>query len=302
MDGNNKMTAFMCNFLIAGVGKSGTSSLHAFLDSHPEICMSSTKEPHFFSIDEHWAKGADAHNNLFSRQKPQAIVFGESSTTYFASEVAMHRIKSSLNTPKIVLVLRDPVDRVVSHYRWMFALGLEDRPILRAVEESGFEFNPNVSIRGNYKSYIEFSLYSKWVPMWIEHFGADNVALVMTDDLKHKRRLVFDECCRFLGVSNFAGELPKDQNQTESVTNRSEKRVGKIIRTSTPRSVRRALIKLGPTFGGMWNALFINEVRIVPPQISGQERDAIAKILAKETDYYSLIRSQRAEHDVSEAE
>jgi hypothetical protein len=91
------MSTLKCNLILAGVGKSGTSSLHAYLDAHPEICMSSAKEPHFFSIDSQWEKGAMFHNDLFLAAKPQATIFDESSTTYFISSSAMERIKQSLD-------------------------------------------------------------------------------------------------------------------------------------------------------------------------------------------------------------
>ncbi|MEA3642075.1 MAG: hypothetical protein VBE63_19355, partial [Lamprobacter sp.] len=117
----------LCNLVVPGFPKSGTSSLHEYLDLHPQINMSRHKESHFFAIEKHWNKGWDYHNSLFNISKDYSY-YGESSTIYCISEKSIERIQSSLKSPKFIFLLRHPVQRVLSHYRWLCALGLERRP------------------------------------------------------------------------------------------------------------------------------------------------------------------------------
>ena len=74
------MTAeYLCNLVVPGAAKSGTSSLHEALNKHPEICMSEIKEPHYFCRLGKYAQGSSYHNSLFTAEET-AKFFGESST------------------------------------------------------------------------------------------------------------------------------------------------------------------------------------------------------------------------------
>lgn len=285
------MSDFRCNLVIPGAAKSGTSSLHAFLNVHPEICMSSRKEPHFFSIDSHWEGGVASHNLLFKDCKQRAVVFGESSTTYFISDVAIGRIRESLNAPKVIIVLRDPVERTISHYRWMFALGLENRSILHAIEESGHGFNPNIAISSCYMSYLEFSMYTKWVPMWQDAVGFNNVLLINSSDLRFSPRKVIESCCSFLGVSDFSFEFPSNRNETKDVI--AEYKLlplGRCINKCIPDKIRpavRAIIH--PILLKLWKKFCATGNKIVAAQITQDEKNSLRKILKKECEYFDEL-------------
>ncbi len=277
--------------IIAGVGKSGTSSLHLYLDAHPEICMSNIKEPQFFSMDSQYEKGLEYHNSLFICETPSTKVFGESSTTYFASEVAMHRIKQSLKSPKIIIVLRDPVERTISHYRWLYALGLESRPFLQAIQESGYDFDPNESVadRWCFMSYLEFSLYSKWVPKWKELFGEENVLLLRSDDLKANPTGVTSLCCSFLEINSFGGKLHIEQNRTDDIRVQSQKKLFRALRSVIPHPLKRSIKLAVPNLVNKLNILSVRSDKIVPPQISESERVYLSELLNADLEFFSNV-------------
>lgn len=280
---------YKCNLIIAGVGKSGTSSLHSYLEAHPNFCMSEPKEPHYFSIDAEWKRGAKYHNGLF-QEKPSATIFGESSTTYFSSETAMRRIKCVLGNPKIIIVLRDPVGRVISHYRWVCSLGLEKRPFLQAINESGYNFDPNVSIEGRcYMSYLEFSLYSKWVPKLQEIFGIENVLILRTDDLKSHPKLIVDKCCEFLGVEKMPLVLPEEKNRTEDIVIQSQYSFLAKLRIAIPAPMRRLAKWLAPKLVELINKSSIRTRKVTLPVISKEEMKIVAAILESEIRYFSNV-------------
>lgn len=77
-----------CNLVVAGFAKCGTTSLHKYLDLHPRICMSSRKEPHYFSLKAAYAKGSGWYDSLFDHSTAESTLFGESSTSYSTWEPA----------------------------------------------------------------------------------------------------------------------------------------------------------------------------------------------------------------------
>lgn len=195
------MTQYVCNLVIPGAAKSGTSSLHELLDQHSKICMSRPKEPHHFAIDSRYHRGPAAHNCIF-RKGGEEIFFGESSTLYMPLEKVIGRIEKNVRNPKIIFLLRDPLERCISHYKWMYRLGYETRQPRRAFEEDGFGLDPEKRWGGNYKSYLGFSSYSRCVPMWEEAFGSENVLCIRSDDFKRSHQEVAHACFKFLGLKN----------------------------------------------------------------------------------------------------
>ncbi len=165
---------YLCNLIVPGAAKSGTSTLHDALNQHPEICMSDSKEPHYFCRFERNTKGPKHHNSLFSQVGGESV-FGESSTSYMPWPDAIERISKDLENPKIIIVLRDPISRTFSHWRWRVKLGLEKRSLLQAIKLDGYGYDPEKPDGYGYMAYLQFSNYSKYCPLWIEKFGKENV-------------------------------------------------------------------------------------------------------------------------------
>lgn len=187
------------NLIIPGFGKCGTSSLHEYLDLHPQICMSAEKEPHYFSVTKKREMGTEWYDSLFQHAEAGVRYFGESSTTYATWEPALRRIKSEIESPKLILILRDPLQRLLSHYKWMYARGNEVLPIKEALlEEQRSIHSPDIHRNGCYPRYRRASNYSQYVPLIQNIFGEENVLLLRTDDLKDTPQAVLDKCFDYL--------------------------------------------------------------------------------------------------------
>ncbi|QRN83008.1 sulfotransferase [Chloroflexota bacterium] len=116
------------NFLIIGAAKSGTSSLYMYLMQHPEIFMSPSKEPHFFSFDDQskmtTGPGDPIHEAITDFDTYQALfdgvtdekAIGEASTSYLYRPEAAGRIHTMLPDAKLIAILRNPADRAFSAY------------------------------------------------------------------------------------------------------------------------------------------------------------------------------------------
>jgi len=105
------------NFLIIGAAKAGTSSLHQYLDEHPEIFMSAVKEPNFFSASEvpqgNAVRSMDEYLELFAGVTTETAI-GESSPSYLRTSLAAERIHAALPDARLIVSLRDPVERLYS--------------------------------------------------------------------------------------------------------------------------------------------------------------------------------------------
>ena len=103
------------DFIGVGAQKSGTSWIYACLYEHPEICAP-IKEIHYFSRERNFKKGIEWYKNIFNTCKKGQLK-GEFSTTYLYDGKTPDRIKKEFPNTKIIISLRNPVDRAFSHYR-----------------------------------------------------------------------------------------------------------------------------------------------------------------------------------------
>lgn len=210
---------YLCNLLIPGAAKSGTSTLHALLDAHPQLCMADPKEPQFFSFDDNYGKGPGFHNGIFP-QAPDAAYYGESSQCYFAHPHAIERMKADLDSPRIILALRHPVKRLVSQYAWNTKRGTEVDTLEKAVRMRGstteYVYDPRLGHYREIGGYLEFSRYAKWVPVWQDAFGADNVLVISFERLTADQDGTLRACFDFLGLPPIDTVGPVVSNATET--------------------------------------------------------------------------------------
>ena len=184
------------------------------------IAMSSSKEPHHFCRDARYSEGATAHNKLFE-DKSDALYFGESSTGYLPWPTAAERIARDLDHPKAIIVLRHPVARCFSHYRWRYRLGLEKRNFLEALKSDGFGFNPEQPTEFGYMAYLEFSQYARQSRVWEEALGIENCLFLASSDLQRDHDGTLAQCFDFLGLPPLETlSNPGNVNETATIGRR----------------------------------------------------------------------------------
>jgi hypothetical protein len=221
---------YLCNLVVPGAAKSGTSALHDLLAMHPEVAMSRNKEPHHFCRADKYPGGARTHNALFE-SKDSARVFGESSTGYLPSPVAAERIANDLSDPRAILLLRHPVDRSFSHYRWRFRLGLEKRSFLDAMREDGYGYNPDKPSEFGYLAYLEFSQYSEQVPRWEAALGVERCLAICSADLRADLDATLARCHDFLGLDHVpCSPDTEGKNETDALGRRPPRRLKRLLR------------------------------------------------------------------------
>jgi hypothetical protein len=174
------------HFVIVGAQRSGTTYLYGLLDEHPEIEMAKPlrPEPKFFLDEERYELGLDAYDaQLFS--DTAARVRGEKSTSYIESEVAARRIAAMLPDAMVIAVVRDPVQRALSNYRFSVQHGVEDlepgEALRRAAsgdrawDRARFSVSPfDYLARGRYVEYLE---------RFLAHVARDRLHVLVFEEL-----------------------------------------------------------------------------------------------------------------------
>ena len=208
---------YICNLILPGAAKSGTSSLHNLLQLHPDIEMSCNKEPHFFSTPKKCRLGANEHNSLFSKTSRKKY-YGESSTSYLIADGTAQRIKEALINPKFIFLLRDPVQRTISHYQWRVRLGLETRSLITAISEDGYKFDVEKPTEFGHMAYLQYSNYSDQCSRYEQIFGCSNCHYMNSQDFRENRQLGFDLCCEFLSIPRLTiAANHSNSNETSSL-------------------------------------------------------------------------------------
>ena len=192
------------NFFIVGAPKAGTTSLYSYLKQHHSISMSLVKEPNYFSHTEILAQklyyktrlitDLKKYHSLFDF-KNSSCLYGEASVSYlFYNDVAA-KIKEYNENAKIIILLRDPVERAVSHYNMDKRLGFVKIELQEILDD--------VSLKNHmlyYQQYIHLGLYYSQVKKYFDVFGKENVCIMKYDDLSKDNKAFTNKITNFLSL------------------------------------------------------------------------------------------------------
>ncbi len=190
-------------FFVVGVQKAGTSTLYNWLNQHPEICLPMIKETHFFSHKERFNNGIEWYKKQFIKKK-QASIWGEVDPEYIFSPDAARRIIAYVNNPKLIVVLRNPLDRAFSHYLMSVRRGYEDMSFRDAVRAEKYRIaNDGLFASDNY-TYISRSLYAQQLQTLNKKFQCSDIMYIKFDDLidKSKQSDLIRNILIFIGVES----------------------------------------------------------------------------------------------------
>lgn len=199
------------NFLLIGVGKAGTTSVYYYLTQHPDIYMSPIKEPRFFVYDKSLApwladpevaayfpcRTIEQYEALFAGTGHEKVV-GEASIQYYASPAAAERIARTLDSPKMVAILRNPIDRAYSSYTMEALAGREHRSFEQVVKDEINGVNAEHPM-GRFH-HLDRGLYHHHLTTFRQHMPRGDLKILLYDDLQQDSLRVMREIFKFLGV------------------------------------------------------------------------------------------------------
>ena len=207
------------NILIVGAAKSGTTSLHNYLNQHPDIFMCNPKEPHFLinnEIGPGRIPGGVLHKheyeNLFT--KATSVRYrGESSVMYLTyPKVVIKNIKKYLSDDvKIIIMLRNPVERAYSGYQHVKRYNLKENLSFNDaldVSEERYSLDKEITPASR---YLEIGNYYKQVKLFKESF--DNIHVIIYDDYKLNINKELEKVFSFLSLTNINIDTRKKFNQ-----------------------------------------------------------------------------------------
>jgi hypothetical protein len=199
------------NFIVIGAPRAGTTSLHYTLSQHPEICMSSFKEPNFFAFRDgdfdfeypglkenlisYSTASLEDYLKLFSEAKNE-VAIGEISPYYMLSHGAANRIQALIPSVKIIAVLRNPVDRAYSHFTQDFRNSPELFPDF--VKFCNLRDGSDLSRWSKY--YLDISLYYDQLKRYFDCFERGHIKILLYEKLISEPELFFKEVFRFLNI------------------------------------------------------------------------------------------------------
>ena len=231
------------DFLVIGAPKAGTTALHAALAAHPGLYMSAIKEPKFFLTDgpppdrggpgdvqtyrEHVWRRAD-YEALFA-DAPPGTLRGESTPFYFYDRAAQRRIGALIPQVKMIVILRDPVERAHSNWTHLWSAGLE--PIGDFVRACAEEDARVAAGWAPFWHYTRLGRYAEQLEHLLLRFPREQVCILRYRALLDTPALALDDICEFLGVHpGVIDQVPRENvtaHPSGSLTHRTVARLAR---------------------------------------------------------------------------
>jgi hypothetical protein len=180
------------NLLIIGAQKCGTTSLHAYLDLHPDVNMAAEKELDFFIEDRAWRRGVDWYAARFAAD---AAVRGEASPNYTGWPVwdgVPERASAVVPGARLVYLVRDPIERIESHY---LQRRLQDGARGEIADVLGDIGDPH-------NLFVARSRYATQLERWLEHFPQERLLVLSAEELRDARHAAVAAVLAHVGLDD----------------------------------------------------------------------------------------------------
>lgn len=204
------------NFLNIGTMKGGTTSLFYYLEAHPDVYMPKAKELHFFVAERNWSRGLAWYEAQFE-DSGDASVVGEASPSYsnFPQWKGVPgRIADNLPNARLIYVMRDPLERMKSHYRHEVIMGREAHP-------------PDEALTTD-TSYFFRSCYALQLEQYLEHFSPSQILLITSEELREDRSKTMSKVYKFLSLRQMPDGPESEFHRSDEKRRRG--RLGKAIK------------------------------------------------------------------------
>lgn len=208
------------SFIIIGAQRCGTTSLYDYLSNHPQIIPSPVKE--LFYFDDYYTRPINWYKSFFPTEKQKEklerdliarVITGEASPSYFFHPYAARRIKETLPQVKLILVLRDPIERAYSHYNHIRRLNREPLSFEEALAKEVERITPDIEKLAKdefYKadqrrdySYLTRGYYAKQLTEWYKYFPKEQLLVVQSEEFYRETPRVYNEIVEYLGLNSY---------------------------------------------------------------------------------------------------
>ena len=284
------------NLIVIGAMKCGTTSLHHYLNQHPDIRMSQPKELNFFTWQQNWERGSDWYESHFDADFP---IRGESTpkyTKYPLSPDVAERMHSVVPEAKLIYVVGDPLERVIAHWvDWHAAeldrapesvnAGMADRPLEEALE--GYEDPAH--------PYVCPSRYATQLGRYLTFFSSAQILVVDQEDLRHRREQTMGGILAFLGVGRpfpsdaFSAQLNAGAGKARPVAGYS-----RLRESALAHGARRIPSRLRAPVGRPLRRMLSREID--RPSIAGRHLPGLRALLEDEANRLRALTGRPFPH------
>ncbi len=242
--------------------KGGTTSLFFYMASHPDIIPSSIKETNFFKTNYDVNKGVNWYSNLFKGNGRYAF---EASPNYTKQQLfpdVPRRMHSCLPKVKLIYLVRDPIERMISHYMHNLSHGRESRSFSKVARDTD-------------SNIIQTSKYFFQIQAFLKYYSDEQLLLIESEQLVKNTASVLKNVFRFLGI-------PPDYDAT-LLEKKFHESKNKMRKSSLERMLIRK-IKNAYLLARIQKITKPFQKRIVRPLISSDDREIMLEILRPDID------------------
>jgi hypothetical protein len=240
------------DFLVIGAARSATTSLHYYLDQHPGITMSRTKEPNHFAFDHastpprplidpaspivtKSVPDRRAYEQLFSHAGA-GDVLGEASPLYLYVREAPDQIRRALREPKLIAVLRNPIDRAYSHWLHINRQGAEGAVAgFRAACETEMAHGTGYTPYASGTHVLRMGRYDEQLERYVGRFGAESLLVLDYEAMTTEPLSELHRVCDHLGVPRHPFDVSVRYNRSGVTRGRARTALASSIRAVQPR-------------------------------------------------------------------
>jgi hypothetical protein len=202
------------DFILAGAQKAGTTAMHYFLTRHPDIKMGDQQEIHFFD-DERVFSQQPVDYELLHRHFPplaRSTIAGDCTPNYLYWPPAAERIWNYNPHIKLLVLLRNPIDRAFAHWNMQRSKGREPLDFLEAVKQEKNRAGDPLSLETRRFAYVARGFYAQQLERFFRFFPRVQLKGIKSEEFRVKQRETLDSVFGFLGVRSLARVRNRDRN------------------------------------------------------------------------------------------
>ena len=207
---------------IIGVQKGGTTSLAKYLFDHPQVIQAQRKDIYYFNNDVNYKKGQSWYRAHFAHRLYQRFhelkkgvsnsITIDATPNYFVAPGAAERLKNTFPDAKLILMLRNPIERAWSNYRMMVwhgmekldfedAINAEQERIIKAESESRINGAHNFVLQR--LAYRKNGCYADFLPEWTSRFKPEQLLILKSEDMFENPAAIYNRAVEFCGIESF---------------------------------------------------------------------------------------------------
>ncbi|MGH7824190.1 MAG: sulfotransferase domain-containing protein [Candidatus Binatia bacterium] len=201
------------DFLICGTQRGGTSALYRYVREHPEICWARRKEVHYFDSERHFRRKPQysKYHSFFNPQSSHKVL-GEATPAYMYWYDAPRRIWEYNPSIKLIIILRNPIDRAYSHWN-LLRHRTPNVSFWEAIQNERERCRSALPLQHRSYSYVDRGFYLEQLRRLWTYFEQKQMLILRNEDLRRRPQEVVDKICRFLEINPLPELKPAVEHQ-----------------------------------------------------------------------------------------